>query len=82
MAERQYIGARYVPIFYTNPNTMDSSWLSGVAYEPLTIVTWAYNSFTSKKFVPAGIGNPSANPEYWVNTGNYNAQIGEIAFWK
>lgn len=78
MAERQYIGARYVPIFYDNPNTGDSTWLSGVAYEPLTIVTWAYNSYTSKKFVPAGVGNPSTNPEYWVNTGNYNAQIEEV----
>ncbi len=76
--ERQYIGARYVPIFFENPNTGDSTWLSGVAYEVLTIVTFAGNSYTSKKPVPAGIGAPNANPEYWVSTGNYNAQIDEV----
>lgn len=76
--ERQYIGARYVPIFFENPNTGDSTWLSGVAYEGLTIVTFAGNSYTSKKPVPAGIGAPNANPEYWVSTGNYNAQIQEL----
>ncbi len=76
--ERQYIGARYVPIFFENPNTGDSTWLTGVAYEALTIVTFAGNSYTSKKPVPAGIGSPNLNPEYWVSTGNFNAQIDEL----
>lgn len=78
MAERQYIGARYVPVFYDNPNTHDSTWLSGVAYEPLTIVVYGTNTYTSKKLVPAGIGNPSANPDYWVATGIFNAQVDEL----
>lgn len=75
--ERQYIGARYVPKFFENPNTGDSTWLSGVAYEPLTIVTVGGNSYTSKKVVPAGIGAPNTAPEYWVNTAIYSAQIEE-----
>ena len=79
MAERQYIGARYVPILFDNPSTHDASWMSGIAYEPLTIVTYANNTFTSKKYVPAGIGSPNTNTEYWINTANYNAQIQEIA---
>ena len=76
MAVRQYIGARYVPKFYEN-SANSAEWRSGVAYEPLTIVTYNGNSYTSKKPVPASIGNPSANPSYWVSTGIYNQQIDE-----
>ncbi len=76
MATRQYIGARYVPIFFDDGNG-GNEWTSGVAYEPLTIVTYLTNSYTSKKLVPAGIGNPANNPEYWVPTGIYNAQVQE-----
>ena len=72
MSTRQYIGARYVPKF-ANP----LAWVSGASYEALTIVTYLNNSYTSKKPVPATIGNPAENPEYWVATGNYNAQIEE-----
>lgn len=72
---KQYIGARYVPKFYVNPNTGDSTWLAGVPYEALTVVTIGNNSYTSKKPVPAGIGSPNTAPEYWVNTGNFNAQV-------
>lgn len=77
MSVVQYIGARYVPKFYENPNG-SNDWLSGISYEPLTIVTYASNSFTSKKPVPATVGNPPANPEYWVSTGIYNAQVEQI----
>ena len=66
--ERQYIGARYVPKF-SNP----VEWNKALSYEAMTIVTYLGNSFTSKKPVPAGVD--IANGEYWVNTGNYNAQI-------
>lgn len=76
MAITQYIGARYVPVFYNNPNGTND-WVQGIAYEPLTIVTFAGNSFTSKKLVPANIGSPNLNPEYWASTGIYNAQIEE-----
>ena len=76
MAVRQYIGARYVPQFYENSDgTVE--WRSGVAYEALTIVSYNGNSYTSKKTVPANIGDPSANPDYWASTGIYNVQIDE-----
>jgi hypothetical protein len=65
---KQYIGARYVPIF-------DGEYNSEKAYEPLTVVTYLNNTYTSKKTVPAGV-LPS-NTEYWALTGNYNAQVEE-----
>lgn len=72
----QYIGARYVPKFYEGSN--GSAWDSGIPYEPLTIVTYLGSSWTSKKQVPATVGAPNLNPDYWVLTGNYNAQIDEV----
>ena len=68
MANRQYVGARYVPKF-ADP----VEWNRALSYEALTIVTHLGNSFTSKKPVPAGID--IGNAEYWVNTGNYNEQV-------
>ena len=68
MANRQYVGARYVPKF-ADP----VEWNGALSYEALTIVTHLGNSFTSKKPVPAGID--IGNTEYWVNTGNYNEQL-------
>lgn len=76
MSTRQYIGARYVPKFFENPNGTCEWAGSSIGYEALTIVTHLQNSFTSKKNVPAGID--ITNTEYWVNTGNYNAYIDEI----
>lgn len=69
---RQYIGARYVPI-------VDGVWDSEKVYEPLTIVNYPDEfgaSYTSKKFVPAGIAPTDNN--YWALTGAYNAQISVI----
>lgn len=77
MGTRQYIGARYVPKFYEN-SLGTAEWQAGVIYEPLTIVTYNRNSYTSKRNVPANVGNPSANAFYWVATGNYNEQINEL----
>lgn len=77
MATRQYIGARYVPKFYENSDGT-SAWRSGVIYEPLTIVTYNGNSYTSKKVVPATIGDPSSNPAYWAATGVFNEQLESI----
>lgn len=68
MANRQYVGARYVPKFAT-----PVEWNNALSYEALTIVTHLGNSFTSKKPVPAGVD--IGNTEYWVNTGNYNEQV-------
>lgn len=74
--ERQYIGARYVPKFFEGAGG-SAEWVPGIAYEPLTIVTYLGNSFTSKVPVPSTVGTPNVNTEYWVNTGNYNEQIEE-----
>lgn len=71
MANRQYVGARYVPKF-ADP----VEWNSALSYEALTIVTHLGNSFTSKKPVPAGVD--IGNTEYWVNTGNYNEQVANV----
>ncbi len=68
MAVTQYIGARYVPMF-SDPLDWDST----KDYEPLTIVYYLGNSYTSRQSVPAGID--IANTDYWAITGNYNAQI-------
>lgn len=76
MSVHQYIGARYVPKFYENGGSSD--WVSGVAYEPLTIVTRNGNSYTSKTTVPANIGAPEANPTYWAPTGIFNSQLSQI----
>lgn len=75
MSTRQYIGARYVPKFFDRNNSAE--WVSGVAYEALTIVTRLGNSYTSKIPVPTNIGAPESNPRYWVATGNYNEQLQE-----
>lgn len=68
MAVKQYIGARYVPLF-ADPLDWDSS----KTYEPLTIVYYKGNSYTSRQSVPTGI--EITNTDYWALTGNYNAQI-------
>lgn len=74
MATRQYIGARYVPQFFSGVNG-SPEWVSGLAYDALTIVTRLNASYTSRKNVPSNVGAPESNPEYWVITGNYNAQV-------
>lgn len=72
--ERQYVGARYVPVFFNNPDgTWD--WAQGFQYEPLTIVKYGENTYTSKMLVPSNVGSPNLNPEYWAQTGNYNGAI-------
>lgn len=65
--QNTYVGMRYVPLF-------DGDWDAKKDYEPLTVVNIEGNSYTSKTFVPAGV-SPVGNPEYWAETGNYNAQI-------
>lgn len=66
MSVREYIGARYVPLFI-------GDWNNTNTYEPLSIVNHEGNSYTSRQFVPAGIAID--NTAYWALTGNYNAQI-------
>lgn len=61
-----YTGARYVPLIM-------GAWSETVAYEPLSVVTYQGNSYTSRTFVPAGVA--PTNETYWAATGNYNAQV-------
>lgn len=66
LINRQYVGARYVP-------KIMGEWNKALQYEALSIVTHLGNSFTSKVPVPANID--ITNTDFWVNTGNYNAQV-------
>jgi hypothetical protein len=68
LINRQYVGARYVP-------KIMGEWKKALRYEALSVVTYMGNSFTSKVPVPANID--ISNQSYWVNTGNYNAQVEE-----
>lgn len=61
-----YVGHRYVPKIF-------GEWDNKNEYEGLSIVTHEGASYTSKKRVPVGID--ILNEEFWVVTGNYNAQI-------
>lgn len=67
--ESIYIGNRYVP-------KLVGEWNQLKEYEGLSIVTINGNSYTSKKRVPEGI--PISNEDYWVKTGDYNAQVEEF----
>ena len=61
-----YVGNRYVPKHM-------GGWDNTQMYEPLSIVQYQGNSFTSRQYVPSGV--EITNEEYWASTGNYNAQI-------
>lgn len=67
LTNRQYVGARYVP-------KIMGEWNKALQYEALSVVTYMGNSFTSKVPVPANSVDIN-NTDYWVNTGNYNAQV-------
>jgi len=61
-----YVGNRYVP-------KIMGEWSNANSYEGLSIVTYQGASYTSKQAVPIGID--ILNEEFWVLTGNYNAQV-------
>lgn len=69
---RQYIGARYVPIF-GRKDEESIEWDNTGAYEPLTVVLYQGNSYTSRQYVPVGVD--ITNQAFWALTGNYNAQV-------
>lgn len=69
---RKYIGERYVPIF-GRKGEESIQWDNSAPYEPLTIVLYQGNSYTSRQYVPIGV--EITNQEFWVITGNYNAQV-------
>lgn len=71
-----YIGARYVPIF-ADP----VEWDDEREYEPLTIVTYNGNCYTSKCYVPKGAQlppYPEGQTKYWVKTSDYNYQFADL----
>lgn len=68
MSVREYIGARYVPIF-ADPIQWDPT----SVYEPLTVVTNEGASYVSRRMVPEGI--QLSNTDYWVLWADYNAQL-------
>lgn len=69
---RQYIGARYVPIFGRRGES-SIEWDDTAPYEPLTVVTHQGDSYTSRQYVPAGVD--ILNAEYWAQTGAFNSQV-------
>lgn len=64
-ANNVYIGMRYVP-------RVMGAWNSTIMYEPLSVVLYEGNSYTSTQYVPEG--TPITDTTYWVLTGNFNAQ--------
>ena len=69
MAVRQYIGARYVPIY-------DGDWDNTKVYEPLTMVTYNNSTYTSKQTVPAG--TVPTNTTYWVMSATMSGAITQL----
>ena len=61
-----YVGQRYVP-------KMMGDWSNNKTYEPLSVVTYQGASYTSRQYVPTGI--EITNEDFWVLSGNYNAQV-------
>ena len=79
MPNLQYIGARYVPEVFKNPDDGSAAWKSGVSYENLIIVTYLDDSYTSRKPVPSSVGDPASNPDYWAKTGDFNAALTSLS---
>ena len=79
MAQLQYIGARYVPVWYHNSVDDSANWEINVEYEPMTFVTTQNNHlYLSKKTVPDNIGTPAQNTAYWLDMGLITAPSQEI----
>lgn len=79
MATRQYIGARYVPKFYQNSVDGSTQWEANVVYDPLIYVTLTNgHMYISKKQVPATVGTPASNIEYWLDIGSINGFVEEL----
>ena len=75
----QYIGARYVPIWYQNSIDQTANWEVNVQYEPMTFVTTPNDHlYLSKKEVPDNIGSPASNPDYWLDMGTYSGSYPAI----
>lgn len=69
---RQYVGARYVPIFgRAGEDTIE--WDDLAPYEPLTVVMHEGVSYVSRRYVPTGI--QITDTAYWAETYRFNAQV-------
>jgi hypothetical protein len=68
-----YVGRRYIPKLFQNPNDGSATWTNSVAHESLTIVMWQGSSYTSRQDVPIGID--INDTRYWTRSADYNAQI-------
>ena len=68
MAVTEYIGPLVGPVF-ADP----AEWTPTRSYEALTIVLNEGNSYTARQNVPIGID--ISNEKFWLETGNYNAQV-------
>ena len=69
---RQYVGARYIPIFgRAGSDTVE--WDDLAPYEPLTVVMHDGVSYVSRRYVPTGI--EITDTDYWVETYRFNAQV-------
>ena len=68
MSVREYIGARYIPMF-ADPIEWDITSI----YEPLTVVQYQGGSYVSRREVPAGI--ELDNTDYWILWADFNAQL-------
>jgi hypothetical protein len=68
-----YVGRRYIPKLFHNPNDNSATWTNSVQHESLTIVMWQGASYTSKQDVPVGID--ISDIRYWTRSADYNAQI-------
>lgn len=78
MANLQYIGARYVPKIYKNSQDPSScAWEENTAYEALELVIYNSVNYISRKPVPASVGNPYSNTDYWCSCGSVNAQVAQ-----
>lgn len=70
MGKNIYKGMRYVPLVLGEwDNTKNTE------YEPLSVVTYSGNSYTSKKDVPIGID--ITNTDFWIKTADYNVQVAQ-----
>lgn len=73
-----YVGQRYVPKFYDDGTEQHgATWDKTKVYEPLTIVLWEGDSYTSRTFVPAGV--EITDTQYWLQTGVFNAQLASVS---
>lgn len=66
MSVREYVGARYIPLFV-------GDWDSTKTYEPLSVVYYQGASYTSRQYVPTGV--EITNTDYWALSADYNAQV-------